>query len=281
MKPTSGILVPIDFSPTAERAFRFAIRTASLLRAQLHVLHVMYPQMENFEAPQLSSVEATSLKSDRLKKELEIFVAAEKDRWERKGNTCPRIFIQVQVGSAISVIKKQVENHAFDLIIIGTRDKHEAIEKRLGTVASDVVGNAACPVIVVPENSEDTPIEKVAHAIELDGKHPSVVSNIVSRFLPLHRELHLVQYRDETERIPQSSLQPLQAQLQTQFPELKVKMHQLDKKDLIQDLNEFVEKEQIDLLIMYRRANSFWYRLFHRSRTRLMARYTQIPLLVI
>lgn len=275
------ILVPIDFSPTAARAFRFALRIGGLLQAELHLLHVTYPQMEDIDHPLQSSAVATATRSQRLAKELETFTTTEKEKWIKEMGAAPDTFVHIEIGSAIAVIKKRAKEHHYDLIIMGTRDKHDSVEHMLGTVASDVVGNADCPVIVVPRQFESKAIAKVAHAVEPKIVSTEAISAIIDRYLPIHREVHLIRFgagiKDET---PQELLQ-LKAHLKSKFPEIQMATHSLNKKDLVRDINQFVDREAIDLLIMYRSPSSLFQRLFHRSTTRMMARYTQIPLLVI
>lgn len=275
------ILVPVDFSSTAERAFRFALRIGTLLDAELHLLHVIYPQMENIDQPKLSSSKATITKSHALEEKLKAFVINEKDRWVQKGEPFPNTYVHIEIGGAIAVIKNRAKKHAYDLIIMGTRDKHEAVENMLGTVASDVVGNAACPVIVIPWKNEDKAIVKVAHAIEPHLMNLEAVNAIVEQFFPLHKEVHLIRFSAEVSSGAPPKLQQLKTQLNTQFPDLAVETHRLGKKHLVKDINTFVQEKDIDLLIMYRSTGGILRRLFHRSYTRLMARYTQIPLLVI
>lgn len=281
MKARFKILVPVDFSPTAARSFRFAMRVGTLLQAELHLLHVIYPQMEDIDHPMQSSTVATASKSQLLKEKLTVFVAKEKAKWEKETGVAPPIFIHVEIGGAIAVIKKRARQDAYDLVIMGTRDKHETVEHMLGTVASDVVGNATCPVIVVPHGFESRPIQKIAHAIEPRLVEERDITTIVDRFLPLHREVHLIRFSNLSKNERPQKLLQLQSDLEARFPDIQLEIHHMDKKDLVQDINHFVDETDIDLLIMYRSQGNTWKRLFHRSHTRLMARYTHIPLLVI
>ncbi|PHN00949.1 universal stress protein [Flavilitoribacter nigricans] len=279
MKSRTKILVPVDFSPTAERAFRFALRIGTLLTAEIHLLHAIYPQMENLDQPLQPSASATLTRSHLVEEKLQLLIEAERERWKNGG--WPEIFTHVEIGNAISVIKARIKAQAYDLIVIGTRARHEAMENMLGTVASDVVGNTSCPVIVIPEQTGDLPISRIAHAIEPRWVQEDMVSAVINRFRPLHAEVHLVRFSDLPADEPPRQLLALKTALGDQFPQLPVKTHRLSKQDLIRDMNQFIEREKIDLLIMYRSASGILGRLFHRSRTRLMARHTRIPLLVI
>jgi K+-sensing histidine kinase KdpD len=56
---------------------------------------------------------------------------------------------------------------------------------------------------------------------------------------------------------------------------------QLEKGDIIQSINHYVEENHGDLLVMAKHNRSFFDRLFHRSLSKKMAYHTKIPLLVL
>lgn len=275
------ILVPVDFSATAQKAFRFALRLGSQLEAELHLLHAIYPQMENIDEPMMPYEGATLAKKQVAEKKLEEFKDLGKTNWTNKVEVLPNIFFHVEVGGAIGVIKAQVKAGAFDLIVMGTHGIHESADNLLGTVASDVVGNASCPVIVVPDDIKENSITKIAHAIEPQWVKCEDVERVIKVFLPIHQEVHLVRFSKQKDMVEPSELTKFKKDLEGDFDEISVKIHQFGKHQLSEDLNDFAEKENIDLLVMYRSKNSFVQKLFHRSRSREMAKKTRIPLLVI
>jgi nucleotide-binding universal stress UspA family protein len=56
---------------------------------------------------------------------------------------------------------------------------------------------------------------------------------------------------------------------------------ELEKGDVLQSINNYVETEHVDLLVMAKHNRNFFDRLFHRSLSKKMAFHTQIPLLVL
>ena len=190
MENVLKILVPVDFSESAQRAYRLALSLTGELGGELHLLHVIYPQMENIDEPLTSSQKATLAKKHVTEEKMRQFI---KDglAGKQENGLADRIHLHVGLGGAVAVIKSMVKEKKFDLIVIGTRTKHEKAENLLGTNASDVVGNVNCPVIVVPESSEEKPIVKIAHALDttwIKGEH---LIRVIRLLWPLHREVHL------------------------------------------------------------------------------------------
>lgn len=281
MGKTAKILVPVDFSPNSGNAFRFALRLAAVWKGELHVLHVIYPQMENLDVPLAASGVATLTRKGLMKKRLAEFVAVESRAGLPATAAIPVIQLEVETGGAVAVIKSLVRKAAYDLVVLGTRGEHKTVETLLGTVASDVVGNVACPVIVVPEAMNDRSITRVAHAVEPHWTNHQKMLEVIRRYRTLHGETHLVRFTDLTDGKATVKLDRLQDELSRAFPDLKVKTYRLRKSNLFEDINRFIDREGIELLIMYRSTSRPFSRIFHRSLTREMAKHISIPLLVV
>jgi K+-sensing histidine kinase KdpD len=56
---------------------------------------------------------------------------------------------------------------------------------------------------------------------------------------------------------------------------------ELEKGDVVQSINQYVEEKEVDLLVMAKHNRNFFDRLFHKSLSKKMAFHTKIPLLVL
>jgi nucleotide-binding universal stress UspA family protein len=56
---------------------------------------------------------------------------------------------------------------------------------------------------------------------------------------------------------------------------------ELEKGDIIQSINGYVDEKQVDMLVMAKHNRNFFDRLFHRSLSKQMAFHTHIPLLIL
>lgn len=281
MKKIRNLLVPVDFSPTATHAFRYAFRLAGLIGADLHLLHVIYPQPENIDEPALSSSRATQAKKQLAAGKLEQLIQSTDAGPGTAAAPRPQLSYEVAEGGALAVIREQVKSGRFDLVILGTRGEHATVEKLLGTVASDVVGNAGCPVIVVPEHGRAEKIERIVHAVDPRRIRQPQVLDLVRQIRNLHREINLLWLTKEVAREAPARVRQLQGALEAELAGIPVKLYGLNKRSLVDDINTFAARENIDLLIMYRSDTTLLHKLFHRSRSREMAKKTSVPLLVV
>jgi universal stress protein A len=153
MAPTvNRILVPTDFSETADKALAYAKDLAMKLGASLHLVHVYSdPYAVAAGAPEVyapvpAEVRARSIEEvrDRLFERLDV---AEEQRF--RGSR----------GVVRGLIAPQIVDYAasqdIDLIVIGTHGRRGVAHLLLGSVAEHVVRTAGCPVLTVRAEHRD------------------------------------------------------------------------------------------------------------------------------
>ncbi|PHN07326.1 hypothetical protein CRP01_06765 [Flavilitoribacter nigricans DSM 23189 = NBRC 102662] len=280
MEKIQKILVPTDFSQAAQHAFVYALRMADRLEASVHLLHVIYPQVDSFDAP-IIATQATRAQIDAAKEVMITFSDAGIAEVSKELTHEAEVTSSVEVGSAVAVINSVAEKELFPLIIMGTRGEHSTLEKLLGTVASGVVGHAPCPVVVVPETAGLKDILRVAYATDLQLADSYEIWRVAKLLAPFHTIMHVVHFGDQEKKGAAPRLEELESFFQDNAPALQIQFHQFAQEELTDDINAFADQYGIDLLVMYRTHRSFPDRLFHRSRTKAMSKKTKVPLLVM
>ena len=138
------ILVPSDFSPASRPAFMKALSLAKQNRAQLVVAHVLTPVMptaDGYVSPQVyAQIEAESRRY--AKKHIDALLAKAKQTGVRARG------LLLQGAPADWIVRAARGQHA-DLIVMGTHGRTGFARFLLGSVASRVVSQAACPVLTV------------------------------------------------------------------------------------------------------------------------------------
>ena len=137
------VLVPIDFSATADRALTYAIALAQQLQARLTLLHVldMTPVTMDEMTP---GVAATYL--DDLETDAQHLLQASRERVQRAGLQAESLLVQ---GTPTQTIVDTAGEQGVDLIIMGTHGRTGLAHVFLGSVAEHVVRQGPCPVLVV------------------------------------------------------------------------------------------------------------------------------------
>jgi nucleotide-binding universal stress UspA family protein len=138
------ILHPSDFSSASRAAFTKAIALAKENRAQLIVAHVLAPMLAVGDAAMSADTFAELEAAGRRygTKQLDALLAKAK----KAGVRARTLLLE---GVAAEQIVRAAKRNRADLIVIGTHGRTGFARFFLGSVASRVMSQAACPVMTV------------------------------------------------------------------------------------------------------------------------------------
>ena len=140
------ILFPTDFSPTADRAFAFALRVASRNPgAVLHLLHVIPEPSAQFWKGYIYDLDEDV--DTRAKREIDAKLDAAYR--PRIPPTLPFV-VAMRIGEAARQILEYAAAENPDIIVIGRQGAGSVGKLFFGNVCERVVRKAPCPVLVVP-----------------------------------------------------------------------------------------------------------------------------------
>jgi nucleotide-binding universal stress UspA family protein len=135
----SKILVAIDGSESAKKAFTTSIYLASISKCNLDVIHVVSCEFGGDSAASLELVEDLKIKANSMLEEYKKY-ALEKDIHTK---------FMLEIGDPANMIIEIVNSKDYDLVVLGTRGMNVFKELVLGSVSIKVMHHAKCPVMVV------------------------------------------------------------------------------------------------------------------------------------
>lgn len=146
----SKILVPVDFSPCSEEAFRLACTLAREFSSELILLHVV-------DTKSLAALNRLGLalpaeqrrQKKRMSHQARLFARGLVTAAAAKGLSVERV---VKEGVPFVEIARLARGQKVDLVVMGSYGGHaEGVEKIFfGSTAEKVVRTAGCPVLTVP-----------------------------------------------------------------------------------------------------------------------------------
>lgn len=148
--PLTSILVPIDGSDGAGRAVAYAGHLARLAGASVVLLRVHSPDLYQLsvlsEIPPLTDFEYLSAIEQQMNDPARdpAFAEARKALGEVK-----RVDEKIVWGQPAEMICDHAKEHGIDQIVIGSRGRSAFSALVLGSVCSQVLHHAPCPVTVV------------------------------------------------------------------------------------------------------------------------------------
>jgi nucleotide-binding universal stress UspA family protein len=192
------IVVPTDFSETAEVALAHAVKLAQLYGSEIHLVHVLEAYTANVNIPEFKEVDAVIV---NLFEKVEQKLRAYGDKLARENG------IKVVVHAATGSIKGKVVNYAkkvgAGLIVTGTHGASGFREFFMGSNSYRIVSEAPCPVlsvnsqqaepeykkIVLPIDSSPPSRQKVVHAVDLAKRMGATIyiAELVSNLDPTEK----------------------------------------------------------------------------------------------
>lgn len=166
-RPTH-LLVPLDFSPTAQAALDHALDLCEVFGARLTVLHVTNRSKVEEELKGLHSLDYLFQTIDELgagasrePANLQWERLEERARQQLEASIAPERRDKVAVefvcldGYPSQTITKYAKEHGVDLIVMGTQGRGRTAQFVMGSVTQNVIRTAECPVMTLKATSAD------------------------------------------------------------------------------------------------------------------------------
>lgn len=274
------ILVPTDFSPCAANALDFAIQSAKLLPAAITLAHA-------FDLP-------GSMYSDYLGLNKE-FRQIQWDEDEKKLTAMKESIgqmhdIEVETRLIAAPLKVAIDeisrSEEYDLIVMGTLGASGLKEKLWGSNTAGIIATSTIPVLAIPHDYRWKKPEKFLLATGNFEKEPAILDKIFELAGLYMAHVDVAVFTDEHEE-PATFLEhgrnaPYYEQLlTTKYSEQGLHTEQLSGKHFEKSLQEYIEGNDIDVLVMITYKKGFWDRLLHPSHTKRMSFHTKVPLLAV
>jgi nucleotide-binding universal stress UspA family protein len=263
------VLIPTDFSNSSKNAYHYALQLYGNTETSFDVVHIYHTSFD----PSQPTVLDFSLGIDKIKKEnVEKFI---KDIPEpiqkgldKKQNINGKVVMGFASEQLISLSK------AYDVIIMGTTGAHKLADKIFGTISLEVSRKAHCPVFLIPDYSKFISFKNIVYACDFEGINASILEKIVNFAGRFKSQVHFIHVSIEDVNLDiGTSIQKMN------FP-INYSTQTIKSASVSEGLNNFVEKNGIELLIMATKKRNFWEQIIHNSITKKMAINSQIPLLV-
>ena len=274
-----NILFPTDFSDAAEKAFIYALHLADKVGATITLLHVyIKPEVKGMLPHTLS----------------EFYASYDLDEFQNYKDSIPPLreiqqangFSHVNVVHLLKPGSKIVPNiiqtakeEAADMIIMGTTGAHGLKGIFLGSIAGEVLENAECPVMAIPEKAVfDGEIDHLAFTTTFKEEEKKALEKVIGLLSSFHPEIHCINVDlAHTESITHR-MDAFKASFQDKG---NLFFHVLEDNDMKKAITDFLEEKQIDVLAMVTHKRNFLQELFSYSRTKMMSYHARTPVLSI
>lgn len=262
------ILVPTDFSPNADKALNYAVQIARKAGAEILLIHAVETLMadEDFRI---------------MKQKLDELAGI--IRGTEMLDISTRIFSDSSVNSVINAIYE----HKPDLVVMGTNGSSGLKEVIYGSRTAAVIGRSPVPVLAIPLLAEWKVPGKLLLAVNKFNVPEKLLSPVVKLATFFGSSIQVTVFTDTNDdyvedfNMHEQKIADFRDMLREKYPETEIHAVHLAGRHFRESLQGWIDKENIDMVVMLTHKRTLIGSIFNSSMTKKMSYHTNIPLLAI
>lgn len=271
------ILCPVDFSATSLNAIEFAVEIGKKFRSTITLVHIFtesdFNRIVGEEHIGRSFKELLNMADSKMKK------LAEQINREYQPQGISHCEYHVGLGELTERLLAFVEDEHYDLIVMGTTGISKVRGVFFGSNTEDVIDKAQVPILCVPHTASFEGFDKIVYASDFMKEDRMAIQEVISfatvfdaRISVLHINLN------DTESRYKNFIEELKSFIQ--YKKINF-VNKRFKEEIGLGIEEFMQEEDSDLLVVFKKQRSFVGSIFHKSLTKTLSYSTDKPLLVL
>jgi len=270
------IIIPTDFSPVATNAMHYGLEMARSVKASLLLFHA-------YQVPvSYSDVPIILVSVDELKKSAEERLETLKKEVEHISSGAVKIYTEAVMGNFSDELENICQKINPFAVVMGSKGSAGIERVLFGSNTLAAIKHITWPVIAVPPGKTfGNGIQKIGFACDfrniVETTPAAAILEMVNTF---HAELHVlnVDYHDKHFKpdTPEQSVL-----LHTLLESAKPVYHFIEHRDVEDGINEFADKNNLDLLITIPKKHKLLEGLFHRSSTKELIVHSHVPVMCV
>src|ERR1035437_4738866 len=269
------ILVPTDYSDTANNALQYAVELAKFSKAKMILLHVYPIPVPTAEVPimMISPQELKKGNESRIKK-LEKKISAQ---------VAGKVKVQSMVRSGFTVeeIMNVIKVKKVDLVVMGITGTGNISEVLIGSHTTSLIKQTQSPVLVIPKAARYKKIEKIMLAYDYTKVVNEDAVKRFKQFAKLFKAKVLVLDVEKPQTVPKYENMLAGGKFVKSLKEVDSVMFFSSAENMTDGINAFADEHKCGCVAMIHHKHNTLSRLVHESNTKRMAFHTHIPLLAL
>lgn len=259
------ILVPTDFSATANNAVKYAAQFCKENKYKMILLNVMHvPVVDMNVAMVLNNMMETQKKE--VEGKMEVYGQELQELYGVEVETMAKF------GLGADVIVQESNEMDVSFIVMGTHGATGIFDSMMGSVSNAVIKRSDVPVVVLPKDSVYSTIEKVSFAYDYKEEISSEL-RFVHELNPSKKvKIDIISVEPDKE---EGRYEEVVVADKDGVKEVSIWAHS------IQDgIKRYSQKENVSLIGLKRHERGFIEDLFHKSTTKELLNNSTIPMIV-
>lgn len=273
------IILPTDFSENAYNALRFACQLFKYEKSEIILLNT-YADKVYTDENLLSKELIDELKAvTKTKAEMALNEISTKVH-DEFCNPRHKVRYVAAFGDLVDEVNSLVNSENADLVIMGTRGATNDRKLGFGSNTLLVLKYVQCPVLAIPENFSYQEPKNILFPsnflIPYQKRELKVVGEIARDFKSVIHFLYLSKHKATSAR-QKDNLEFLREQ----FYNIRLEKHQSEELQKEKAIEEFIAKNNIDLLVMVNSRHTYLEDMLLTSTIDKVGLHPKVPLLVL
>lgn len=285
------VLVPVDFSGYSLKASKFACNAAKSLNASVVLLHTYFSPFYAGGLPVGDAIYFDDQGNDTYKSLIkkneesmnELIQTLKKDI---SGGLLPDVAITAKYREGVpeEQILLYSKKHKPILLLMGTQGQGSHKLDLLGSVTAEVIDRSNVPVFALPENIpfncfED--IRSIGFVTQFEHRDMVAFETMMKLLKPFKYKVYFIHIKDGVDTWDEVQMEGLKSYFKRQYPDMESAYVLLSGKNVVENINEFINEREIDVLTIASNKRNLVARLFNPSIAKRMVFHSDTPLLVI
>lgn len=291
-KSTSNkVLIPVDFSGYSMKACEFGFNYAQNTGAEVVLLHVYFTPIYSTSLPygdifnyQLSDDENVKTILQKVYAELNGLLDKVKEKIASGQFPNVKYMCVLREGIPEEEILRYVKDCCPRIVIMGTRGKNQKDLDLIGSVTAEVIERSRVPVLAIPENTpfrQFSEVKHIAFITNFDQRDLIAFDSLIASFKSFRFSVSLIHLSGIKDTWDEIKLGGIKEYFHKQYPQLDIHYDVVQDDDLLNNLEQYIEKENIDIIALTSYRRNIFYRLFNPSIARKMIFHSDTPMLVL
>jgi nucleotide-binding universal stress UspA family protein len=281
------ILVPTDFSNSAEDAARYAVHLGEKLKAEINLLYVFENpvidvKMHSSETFETYIYQFAHEEEQKAKAEMIDFSDKIRSYMEEMKINDVVVHSSVAMGNVVRTLKRVCRTCKPDMIILGTEGTAEGPKSVLTGVAKGLVSDLKIPLFAIPGQYpvEDIKKMKILYATDFNENDNDSLSQLLRITEPFQKQIACVHIDTAHNPANEKRIDDLNESLKKEFGQHNIECILIDYVNVYQGLKDFAHANKINLLSFTIHKRSIFDLLFMPNLFKKILQESNLPILI-
>ncbi|MEZ5083313.1 MAG: universal stress protein [Bacteroidales bacterium] len=290
LKSIRRILVPVDFSEHSLNACNYALALADKLKAEIKLLYSYFnpiigsePYLEGQSFDLYMDQVINNIAIDARRHLLELKSKIQQ-QVEAENIKHVKISYALDKGPADDVIFHYIEKFKPGVVVMGIKGADDDSGKFIGSTTRKVMENSQVPVFAIPGNAEfksTQQFNRVLYATNFDESDFGSLRKLMTLVRPFNMKIMCAHISFEgMGKVDEARMKSMKKHFNEEYQEYSISCEIIQHENVVEGLQEYIEKNEIDMIAMTTHKRGIIERFFNPSIARKMLFHSRIPVLV-